>query len=485
MPAYTSQLSPELKPAMQEVLSNCPVEDQLAAMHPEGSLDWANLELSACYQLSLDLTAGKGEYRGDLRITFPNRTGQALDEIVFRLYPNADVIFGGGLEVEQIQVEGEIVEAEVFLEDATGLRVPLPASLPARDTLEMQMVFSGQAPVDFGGGSGVYGGLNYATEIPLLSLANAYPILAVWQAGNWQASEVLGLGDAVVSETALYELEILAPRGWQVVASGSEISSHSVEEGTFHMVTGPVREIVIVASPAFTLREASVDGVQVRHWGLSSGESYWGEVQQMTMDSLRVFSNHFGKYPYSELDVVTIPMLLASGIEYPGVFLLRETLYQPNPEEPYLLGMVVSHEAAHQWWYGVVGSDVLIHPWQDEALATFSSLLYLEAFQPEYFHGSLRYFQQVSDQYQHVPIEQPVSAFLGRPEEYSSVIYFRGAALLQELREQLGEEPFFEALRAYYNQNAYQLNEPSELLEIFETQCECDLSGVYRRWGVE
>ena len=36
----------------------------------------------------------------------------------------------------------------------------------------------------------------------------------------------------------------------------------------------------------------------------------------------------------------------------------------------------VAHEVSHQWWYNLVGSDQVNAPWQDEALAQWSTLLY-------------------------------------------------------------------------------------------------------------
>ena len=43
-----------------------------------------------------------------------------------------------------------------------------------------------------------------------------------------------------------------------------------------------------------------------------------------------------------------------------------------------MLEFVVAHEVAHQWWHGLVGSDSRDHPYVDEALAQYSSILYLE-----------------------------------------------------------------------------------------------------------
>jgi hypothetical protein len=43
------------------------------------------------------------------------------------------------------------------------------------------------------------------------------------------------------------------------------------------------------------------------------------------------------------------------------------------PDWSYGSCWLVSHEVAHQWWYGDVGSDALAEPWVDEAPASWSA----------------------------------------------------------------------------------------------------------------
>ena len=64
-----------------------------------------------------------------------------------------------------------------------------------------------------------------------------------------------------------------------------------------------------------------------------------------------------------------------SGAEYPGMVMIAETLLQVDNKA---LEYAIVHEAAHQWWYSLVGSDSSTHPWLDEALCEFSLLEYVE-----------------------------------------------------------------------------------------------------------
>ena len=470
---------------MQKVLAACDPDSQATAMHSNHVPDWSNLELAACYNLTLDLNPADGAYTGKGRIVFPNRTGDALTEIVFRVYPNSKLIFGGALSVIAARIEGAEVKPEVFLDDATAVRLPLAKPLAYGETVEIELDFEGRTAKDFGDLPQVYGGFNLDSEHNVLTLANFYPLLAVWRDGAWRASEVIGLGDAVVSEVALYRVEVTAPKAWQVVSTGSTIDVEANDETEVHtIVSGPVREFVVAAGSNFELQQTEANGVLVRHWGLPDGQALWDAVIDKTADSLSLFGDRFGPYPYAEIDVVAIPMQNASGIEYPGLFFLRNTLYDPDAEDPFFLGIVVSHETAHEWWYGVVGSDILNTPWQDEALATFSSLVYQEQHEPQYFQGSLSFYKEVAATNANASIGRPVSAFVDQPDEYGQIVYLRGSIFFQEMREELGDEAFFGALQDYYSESMYSLALPDALLTAFEERCRCDLSGIYAEWGV-
>ncbi len=482
-PAQTPQPSPSA------VLSACDPGTQSLAMLPDQLPDWRVLAPETCYQLALTLDPAQAAYQGSAKVVFSNQTGGEIRALVFRTYPNSKLVFGGDLFVDRARVRGERVDPEVFLEDKTGLRLPLEPALPPGESVMVELEFSGQAPVDFGDLPDVYGIYNFAGQEQVLTLANWYPILAIYDGGEWQAEPVTGIGDAVVSQVGLYEVEITAPSNWHVVTTGSLIDESVAGDRTRRtFASGPVRDFFVQLSPSFVMQQGEVGGVTVRHWGLPGGERRWDEALQATLDSLALFSERFGPYPYSELDVSAVPLKNGSGVEYPGVFLVGDTLYQADAQPPFLLGIVVSHEVAHQWWYGVVGNDVLAQPWQDEALTTYSSLLYQEVHQPRFYDDTVQFYEDrvaaTESQYGERAVAQPVEDFRSQRALYGPVVYLKGALFFRHIQNQIGQQKFFEALRAYYQTNRYQLVQPEALLSAFEASCNCDLNTVYQEWGV-
>lgn len=472
------------------VLEACDLEAQESVLISDLIPNWNTLPLSACYELWLNLHEDSPKYDGRAVITYSNLTGETLPDLVFRLYPNTKRVYGGDLVVTSAHVDGTQVEPEVFLSDNTGLRLSLDESIKPGDTAVIELEFSGNLTDGFENSPDTYGIFNYAEEDNLVTLTNWYPILAVRENGQWQAEPVVGLGDAVVSEVGLYLVEVATPRNMQIATTGSSIQ-HSTNDDSevYRFASGPVRDFTISASPNFVLTQAETNGVQIKQWGLPGGEQRWEEGLQASIDSLEVFNKLFAPYPYKEMDIVSLPLQRASGVEYPGLILMKDELYHLDSERPYLLTTVMAHEVAHQWWYALIGNDVIEHPWQDEGLTTFSSLLYLEQYQPPVYAGTVDYFRNSAEEVEiireNTDLEQPVRAFKDQPAEYSPVIYSKGAIFFVELRKKIGDKAFFQALQAYTSQNLYRIASPGSLLDEFEKACQCDLSEFYVEWGLE
>jgi len=475
---------------ISSILDACDLEAQESVLISDLIPNWNTLPLSACYELWLNLHDDSTKYDGKAIITYSNLTDETLTDLVFRLFPNSKRVYGGDLVVTSAHVDGTQVVPEVFLADKTGLRLSLDESIKPGDSAVIELEFDGNLTDDLENSPDTYGIFNYAEEDNLVTLANWYPILAVRENGQWQAEPVVGVGDAVVSEVGLYLVEVTTPGDMQIATTGSSIQ-HSTNDNNevYRFASGPVRDFTISASSNFILVQTDADGVEIKQWGLPGGEQRWEEGLQASVDSLAVFNELIGPYPYKEMDIVSVPLQRASGVEYPGLLLMKDELYHLDSERPYLLTTIMSHEVAHQWWYAIIGNDVIEHPWQDEALTTFSSLLYLEQFQPQVYDGTVDYFRNSAEEVEMIrentDIGQPVSSFKDQPAEYSPVIYSKGAIFFVELRNKIGDRAFFQTLQEYFSQNLYRIASPENLLEEFEKACQCDLSEFYEQWGVE
>ena len=474
------------KATSMDVLNACPVEEQAQAMRANQVPDWQNIGIFACYQLALTLSESSSNYSGTETLTFNNYTGMSLNEIVLRVFPNAQNIYNGKMSIQSARMGEEDLSFEYFLSDQTGLRIHLNHPLLPENIARINLEFNIEIPQDFDSDRS-YGILNQSTNGHIINLANWYPILAVFENGEWQANPVLMGGDAVTSQTALFKVAITAPETWQIASTGTQIQQIDEQDLSKHIfVSGPVRDFMVVASPSFDKSQVQVGDIAVIQWGASNTKSGWDTALEDARSALTYYEDTFGPYPFNELDIVATALQNASGVEYPGLVLIIDGVYQSTDRLDFL-DLVIAHEIAHQWWYSIIGNDVLQDPWQDEALATYSSLMYLKTTSPGNDYVG-RYQSQVSEYDKSNPgqsIGQPLSAFQSRLSEYGLVVYLKGALFFDAVRSQIGDEAFVQALKTYYRDNKFQLVRPDNLLNSFTQACGCSLAKVEQDYGLK
>ncbi len=442
------------------------------------------------YHLALDVDYTNHRFQGQSQVTYTNQESDPLDQLFFRLYPNGKKSYGeGSLAVESVLLNGLTVTPQLSLED-TVLEIPLSPALDPGDQVVVNFTFSGSIPIDFSidqdDGSGGYG--IYNSNEGVTTLSGWFPMLAVYDQDGWNLDAVSNIGDFVYSDAAYFTVDLTTPGDLVVAATGVlQIIQQSGDRITRRYSSGPGRDFAVVMSPDFKIEQVSVDGVTVTSYFLPGHEHAGAEALQIASASLKIYDSLFGPYPYSEFDIVEAPLRYALGVEFPGLVLVRSNLYD-QPEDPVFV-TTATHETAHQWWYNVVGNDVFDEPWLDEALATYSSALFSEfeygasAAQGyyEYLENSLKTAQSNGHD---APVNTSLSSFeqQERGGAYASTVYTKGALFLKAIREQMGDEFFFDALKQYYGEHQFSIATTDDLLRAFETTAGKPLGELYSQW---
>lgn len=204
------------------------------------------------------------------------------------------------------------------------------------------------------------------------------------------------------------------------------------------------------------------------------------EVAQASASAIDFFSQRFGPYPFTHLDLTQMPGNLSQG--WPGLIFLSSLSFLTANEESALrissvaqseIQLIIGHETAHQWWGDSVLWNDYRDQWLSEALANYSSLMLMEEQQPQQFHKLLEQYRddllEKNSSGAALMEDGPVS--LGTrlscsqfPNGYEAISYGRGTWLLHMLRymmkdsepaeEQQNDEPFVRALRRVASQYA-------------------------------
>ena len=458
--------------------------DQEAAMLPSALPDLKGLPDLTTYNLQVSVDFAQHTFTGHSRVETTNHTQASLDRLYFRLFPNGGRSYGNGwLKVSQVSQNGQPLQSSLSVEN-TVMEVRLASSLPPGARASLEMDFNGVTPARFGGGYGIY---NFGDD--MLTLANWYPILAVDDSKGWHLDPTTAIGDSVYSEMAYYTVALTAPSELVVAATGTAVKRTDQDgASTYLMASGPARDFFMALSPDFLVYSQQVDGTMVNSFYLPSDAGGGQQAVQIAGRALHDYNNQFGPYPYRELDVVEAPLQDALGVEYPGIILAASGVYADPMNDTFKT--VVAHEVGHQWWYNVVGNNVLQDPWLDEGLTTYTSMLYYEDEQGQSgYQGIASYYQNRYTTYRQKHPDDLITAgvahYEAQPEggaAYSTMVYTKSALFFKALRETIGDKAFFQALRDYYKTEKYKVALPQDLLDEFEQASGQKLGDFYQKW---
>ncbi len=459
-----------------------------AALSDPSVLGLAVLQNAPRYTIVVDINEDLLGFNGSATVEVTNAETVPLDVLYFRLLPNGKGSYGdGSLRVTRTSQDGREASTALLVED-TVLKVPLTETLQPGEKVLLEFEFQGEVPKDFGGEATPAGYGIYNLSNGVLALSGWYPILAVYDDQGWNLDQPSQIGDSVYSDVGFYSVDLSAPEGLMVAATGVKVSEqHGDGKQRMHFESGPERDFFLVASADYQMASRMVGETKVNSYFFSGHEAAGMKALSIASDSLKIFNEKFGPYPFGEFDVVAAPMRNALGVEYPGIVVIAESLYE-LPEKPDF-EVTVAHEVAHQWWYSVVGNDVFDEPWLDEALVTYSSGLYYEfTFGPQYQAGLEQYWQNRYDRQREETGDEIVTngleyfESLNRPSIYGAIVYVKGALFFKALRAEIGDQAFFQGLQDYYQLRYFQIAQAADLLDAFENAAGRNLDTFYQQW---
>jgi hypothetical protein len=434
------------------------------------------LEGASIYHIDFTIADDLQHITGSEEIRYINNEDVALGEVQFHLFPN---ILGGGMSVSSLMVNDKNVSYDA---GNSVMRVPLqPVLYPAQSVI-LRMEFTVTVPQSIGSN---YGVLAYYEDV--LSLAHAYPMIAVYDDEGWNIKPPAQFGDVTYADTSFYIVRITAPKNLMLVTSGSRVSfSESEQTQTLIVASGPARDFYLAASPHYEEISQTIGEVTIRSYAPQGSR----EGAQMVLDAasraIEDFSAHYSPYPYTEFDIVATSTT-ALGMEFPGIVAIAARIYAVDDDfrdaPATVLESVVAHEVGHQWFYNLVGDDQLDDPWLDESLTQFATLQY---YTDEYGPGGADGFRASLEarwanvENADIPIGLPVADY--ETAQYSGIVYGRGPLFFVALKDVMGVEVFNRFLMDYTKTFSWKIATPEALQALAEKHCVCELDPIFNEW---
>ena len=367
----------------------------------------------------------------DETIRYSNQTGVALGELVLAVEPN----LRGGFTLENILRDGSALNYDL---SGQRLTVYLPQALEPNAQLTITMRFRISVPAKIQEHP-------YGYDVDQVNLTDWYPFVVPYILGQgWVLHEPGPMGEHLVYDAADFEVNIRTTEPGVVLATSGIADAEPNGDWTRYRLIG-ARTFAVSASDQFLVYDATAGAAQIRAYYYPGYETQGAAILNAAVRAVGIFEAKFGAYPYSSLSIVQAD--LNDGQEYDGLVFLATKFYNEydGSARSNLVAIGV-HEIAHQWWFGLVGSDQAMEPWLDEAMCVYSEAIFYKFIYPNssdwWWNFRVNWFG---------PSGYVDTNIYANPtfRAYVNAAYLNGANFLEALNYRMGDDEFFRFLQDY------------------------------------
>ncbi len=369
----------------------------------------------------------------DETIAVRNASGGPIDRIKL----NTVLARIGGMRLGTVTVDGRASPVQV---DDQTIVVPLGRVLADGGAVTVHLRLSATLRADLAGSNWLFTRTNGVIEmyrwIPWVSLARAF--------------DRPNYGDPFLTASSpRVRVSVTSDRPLVIAATGEQVAGSGLTR-TFEARN--VRDFDLAASPSYTVTSTKVGAVTVRILALPGYPT--ATIMGYATDAIARMGALAGAYPYASFTVAQSAG--GYGMEAP------QLIWIPGGLSGRQLRWLVYHETAHQWFYGIVGSDQALQPFADEAAAdhlarTVSGL----------WRSSTCATQRLD-----------LSIYRYSSACYFEVIYVQGSLLLDSVRKAMGADAYWAAVRAYIAAHRFSIGSTASLLHTLQAHAGVDLGPI-------
>lgn len=463
----TSQKQPVEQPNQSAMIDVSAVDDYKNIASSEQRTD---------YNIVVRYDAESQKIFGQMTVTIPNRQEETWSNLYFHLYPNvfrewefnkaSKPTSPGYLDVADVTVNGISIEPDIH---KTLMQIKLPQPLPSQKVAEVDMAFTLQLP------DGAMR-LNHVDQTAFL--AQWYPMLAAFDDDGWHTEPYSPTGDPFYTEMADFTVTFDVPPGYTVISSAEDEADY---ERKVTLSQQNIRDFAAVITKDYEKKTGNVGSTKVNLWYQDSMSDVVDELHAAAIKGMNFYNRHFGPYDYPEVDVVLGESGYGiAGMEYPGLVTSVDRITTREGEVPAV--NVVVHELAHQWWYGMVGSNQAKEPWLDEGLTTYSESLLMDMMgklEPEVYKQVEKSSNKVHDK-KGLTVVDPLYDY---PDQlYGLMVYARPAAMMWALSEEIGQDQVLDILGTYFERYRNDIATTEDFIRVANEVSAQNLDAFFDKW---
>ncbi|MFF7455347.1 aminopeptidase N [Kitasatospora sp. NPDC008115] len=302
---------------------------------------------------------------------------------------------------------------------------------------------------------------------------------------------------------ASFTFTVTAPAGWSVV-SNSPTPEPEGEGDTRVWRFAPTGRIstyitALIAGPYVGVFDSYENGDQKVPLGIYCRPSLSGfldaeAIFEVTKQGFDYFQEKFDfPYPFPKYDQLFVPEFNAGAMENAGAVTLRDqyVFRSKVTDAAYeARAATILHELAHMWFGNLVTMEWWNDLWLNESFATYAEAV-CQAEAPDSrwpnswttFANQMKTWAYRQDQ---LPSTHPIMADINDLEDvqvnFDGITYAKGASVLKQLVAYVGQDAFFEGVRAYFKRHAWGNTRLGDLLGALEEASGRDLKAWSAAW---
>jgi len=452
----------------------------------------------SCYNIDANIDSENMVVSAKEKVKVVNRTKSILTELAFNLYgrafrENANVhpwtnlnegkcfpngVNYGDIIIKEVKQNNETSEFEYFGEDDNALKIKLKEKLEPKESVNIEINFELKL-------TECIHRLGYFGNN--ISLGNWFPILAMYENGEFIVEPYYSTGDPFYSDIANYNVNITYPSDYKLFATGVEKDKKiNNNQHKAQIKALAVRDFAVNLTKESLVKKCEYEDIIIRYVGYTDDKNI-DYLLSVAKKAVKFFSETFGKYPYETLDVVKAPFI-HGGMEYPSLVIISE-----NITDEFDLAKVIVHEIAHQWWYAVVGNNEITEAWLDESLAEYTTILFFE----KHKEFDVTYEELVSESFANYTLFADIVSSLNKKintsmllkvdeyvseYEYSYMIYVRGVLMFDSINQVIGTNRLVNGLKKYYKTYKFKIATTDDLIASLEKTSRKNIGGLMDSW---
>jgi aminopeptidase N len=277
---------------------------------------------------------------------------------------------------------------------------------------------------------------------------------------------------------------VTAPVHYSVIGNGVKLEESYLNEKQklthWHEEVDIPTKVMVIGVARFAIQHvATVNNIPVESWVYPQNRSEGFSDYAPAVRIIEFFSKHVGPYSYKKLANVQSTTRYGGMENASNIFYYEKSVTGKGE-----INNLIAHEIAHQWFGNSASENDWHHVWLSEGFATYFTHVY-----NEFTYGkesAITRLQKdrnrVIDYSKKAPAPVINTSITNYADLLTPHVYDRGGWVLHMLRNEIGDEPFWQGIREYYRsyQNSNALS--SDLQRVMEQVSNKKLDTFFHQW---